>query len=259
MGIYNLGGGGGAPVLEARTVTPSTSQQIIKPSRDEYDGLSQVTVEATPLETRTVNPSTSSQTITPSGSNIGFSTITVNPYRLQSKSVTPSTVPYTVSPDSGYNGLSGVTFGRDSNLTSNNLAKNTIIYGVTGVLAPHVEKSYNITCTDQTKLEFSVDFPQGMTGIYALTFGSYEVSGNVLQHFYFGGRVIGISIYDVGYIPYGEAMVDNIPYCGYCSMRIKYADRKITLGQVEILNISSYAKAFVTGRNYYLTVCFYIG
>lgn len=111
MGIYNLGGGGGAPVLEARTVTPSTSQQIIKPSRDEYDGLSQVTVEATPLETRTVNPSTSSQTITPSGSNIGFSTITVNPYRLQSKSVTPSTSSQTVSPDSGYNGLSSVSVG----------------------------------------------------------------------------------------------------------------------------------------------------
>ena len=111
MGIYNLGGGGSAPTLEARTVTPSTSQQIIKPSRDEYDGLSQVTVEATPLETRTVNPSTSSQTITPSGSNIGFSTITVNPYRLQNKSVTPSTNAQTVSPDSGYNGLSSVSVG----------------------------------------------------------------------------------------------------------------------------------------------------
>lgn len=111
MAIFNLGAGGGAPVLEARTVTPSTSQQIIKPSRDTYDGLSQVTVEATPLETRTVNPSTSSQTITPSGSNIGFSKITVNPYRLQSKSVTPSTSSQTVSPDSGYNGLSSVSVG----------------------------------------------------------------------------------------------------------------------------------------------------
>lgn len=132
MSIFNLGAGGGAPTLEARTVTPSTSQQIIKPSRDEYDGLSQVTVEATPLETKTVNPSTSSQTITPSGSNIGFSTVTVNPYRLQSKNVTPSTVPYTVSPDSGYNGLSGVTFGRDTNLTAGNIVKGKTIYGVSG-------------------------------------------------------------------------------------------------------------------------------
>ena len=133
MSIFNFGaGGGGAPTLEARTVTPSTSQQIIKPSRDEYDGLSQVTVEATPLETRTVNPSTSSQTITPSGSNIGFSTITVNPYRLQSKSVTPTTVPYSVSPDSGYNGLSSVTFGKDSNLIPNNINPYKTIYGVQG-------------------------------------------------------------------------------------------------------------------------------
>ena len=135
MGIYNLGGGGGAPVLEARTVTPSTSQQIIKPSRDEYDGLSQVTVEATPLETRTVNPSTSSQTVTPSGSNIGFSTITVNPMRLQSKSVTPTIVPYSVSPDSGYNGLSSVGFGKDANLIADNIVKGKTIYGVSGSAA----------------------------------------------------------------------------------------------------------------------------
>ena len=108
MAIFNIGAGGGSPTLEARTVTPSTEQQIITPSRDEYDGLSQVTVEATPLETRTVNPSTSSQILTPSGSNIGFSTITVNPYRLQSKSVTPSTSSQSVTPDSGYNGLSSV-------------------------------------------------------------------------------------------------------------------------------------------------------
>lgn len=116
--------GGGAPTLEARTVTPSTSQQIIKPSRDEYDGLSQVTVEATPLETRTVNPSTSSQTVTPSGGNIGFSTVMVNPYRLQSKSVTPSTSSQTVSPDSGYNGLSSVSVGAVS-LQSKTVSPNT--------------------------------------------------------------------------------------------------------------------------------------
>ena len=156
MGIYNLGGGGGAPVLEARTVTPSTSQQIIKPSRDEYDGLSQVTVEATPLETRTVNPSTSSKTITPSGSNIGFSTITVNPYRLQSKSVTPSTVPYTVSPDSGYNGLSGVTFEKDANLISNNINPYKTIYGVQGT-SNGSYWTYTMTALAQSNDKLSFD------------------------------------------------------------------------------------------------------
>ena len=166
MGIYNLGGGGGDPVLEARTVTPSTSQQIIKPSRDEYDGLSQVTVEATPLETRTVNPSTSSQTITPSGSNIGFSTITVNPYRLQSKSVTPSTVPYTVSPDSGYNGLSGVTFGKDTNLVADNIASGKTIYGVTGNLYRCVLQEYATICTDNTTLKFTIQAPSWCGGFY---------------------------------------------------------------------------------------------
>ena len=132
MGIYNLGGGGGAPVLEARTVTPSTSQQIIKPSRDEYDGLSQVTVEATPLETRTVNPSTSSQIITPSGSNIGFSTVTVNPYRLQSKSDTPASLPTTYSPSSGYDGLSSVTVLKPPDLVAENILTGSSIFNVMG-------------------------------------------------------------------------------------------------------------------------------
>lgn len=174
MSIFNIGTGGGTPTLEARTVTPSTSQQIIKPSRDEYDGLSQVTVEATPLETKTVNPSISSQTITPSGSNIGFSTITINPYRLQSKNVTPSTSAQTVSPDSGYNGLSRVSVGavslqsktvspsslpstitqdsgytglssvtiqKPSSLISDNIAVGNSIFGVTGT-AKTVYKVY---------------------------------------------------------------------------------------------------------------------
>lgn len=141
MSIFNLGAGGGAPTLEARTVTPSTSQQIIKPSRDEYDGLSQVTVEATPLETRTINPSTSSQTITPSGSNIGFSTITVNPYRLQSKSSAPSSLPFTYFPDSGYNGLSKVTVTKPIDFLKENIILGKTVFGMYGN-APIINKYY---------------------------------------------------------------------------------------------------------------------
>ena len=149
MGIYNLGGGGGTPVLEARTVTPSTSQQIIKPSRDEYDGLSQVTVEATPLETRTVNPSTSSQTITPSGSNIGFSTVTVNPYRLQSKTVNLTSDYAIYTPDSVYDGFSQIIVKVPSTTNLNSFG---------GTLYPPASYTCSFVKSGDFSTEISVSF-----------------------------------------------------------------------------------------------------
>lgn len=102
-----------AATLQAKTVSPSTSQQIITPDSSYY-GLSQVTVDAAPvttpsLQTKTVSPSTSSQNVTPDAGYDGLSKVTVNAATLQSKSVSPSTSAQTITPGSGYYGLSQVS------------------------------------------------------------------------------------------------------------------------------------------------------
>ncbi len=166
MAIFNLSGGG-QPVLQSKQAIPSESQQIILPDEG-YDGLSKVDIDATPLETRTVNPSTSSQIITPSSSSIGFSSVTVNPMKLQSKSITPTSVPYSVSPDSGYNGLSSVAFGKDANLTADNIVKGKKIYGVSGNAAYPMLVSGSITDTT-VGTSITIQLPSTITNMSMIT------------------------------------------------------------------------------------------
>lgn len=108
--IFNQSGGSASPTLQTKTVSPSTSSQLIVPDEG-FDALSQVTVTPALLETKSVTPSTSQQTITPGSGYYGMGQVTVSGARLQSKTVTPSASAQTVTADSGYLGMGQVNVG----------------------------------------------------------------------------------------------------------------------------------------------------
>ena len=136
MGIYNLGGGGGAPELQAKEATPliTNAQQIILPDEG-YDGLSKVTVNPMPtgtLKTPTVNSigyvSSGVQTAgyfdTSATSGLQLST-------QAAKTITPTTYSQTAVASGKYT-TGNVTVAGDANLVSSNIVAGKSIFGVSG-------------------------------------------------------------------------------------------------------------------------------
>lgn len=136
MGIYNLGGGGGAPELQAKEATPliTNAQQIILPDGG-YDGLSKVTVNPMPtgaLKTPTVNSigyvSSGVQTAgyldTSATSGLQLST-------QEAKTITPTTYSQTAVASGKYT-TGAVTVAGDANLVSSNIVDGKSIFGVSG-------------------------------------------------------------------------------------------------------------------------------
>lgn len=120
--------------LESKSVSPSTSQQVIVPSQN-YDGLSSVTIEAVDAS---IDENIQSQNIKDGVTILGVEGTYVPPApSLQNKSVTPTTSVQEISADSGYDGLgvvsvAGVTSSIDQNITEGNIKKNVAILGVVG-------------------------------------------------------------------------------------------------------------------------------
>lgn len=170
-----FGAAGGETIkTQAKTVTPSESQQTVSPDNG-YIGLSSVTVNAisktyvgsgvTKKSTATYTPGTSNQTIAANQYLSGAQTIkgdsnlvagnirsgvsifgvtgnvvAASSPRMQSKTVTPRSASQTVKPDSGYDGLSQVTVNGDSNLVSGNIISGKTIFGVSGSVV--IQKYY---------------------------------------------------------------------------------------------------------------------
>lgn len=119
-------GGGSAPVLQEKTVTPRRSEQVVTPDTG-YDALSQVTVNATPLQLGVVAyPDGDGFTVEPEQGYIGLRRVSVAPVPLQSKTVTPDSTTQHILPDSGYYGLESVTV--DAVSSSDNLP--AVMFGV---------------------------------------------------------------------------------------------------------------------------------
>lgn len=105
--------------LQAKSVSPSTSQQVVSPDSG-YDGLSSVTVAGAPLQTRTVTPTAAGLTVEKSSSS--------------------------------WYGLFRVNVNGDSNLVAGNIKSGVSIFGVAGSYAPSVvtqEKSVTPTASQQ--------------------------------------------------------------------------------------------------------------
>ena len=75
-----------APTLQAKTVSPTTSQQEVTADSG-YDALSKVTVNAIQTETKSVTPTTSAQTVTPTSGKY-LSSVSVGAIQTVEKTIT---------------------------------------------------------------------------------------------------------------------------------------------------------------------------
>ena len=130
--------GGSDPVLQDKTITPTTSTQTITADSG-YDGLDTVTVNAMPTATQatpaiTINASgliTATATQTAGYVAAGSKSATKQLAFQAAKTITPTTTSQTAV-SSGYYTGGNVTVAGDSNLIAGNIKSGVSIFGVNG-------------------------------------------------------------------------------------------------------------------------------
>lgn len=141
------------PVLQSKTVTPSTSSQTVKPDTG-YDGLSQVTVNAMPTATQatpTISVSssgliTASATQTAGYVSAGTKSATKQLTTKGATTWTPKTTNQTIASGTYLTGTQ--TIKGDSNLKASNIKSGVSIFGVSGTLTTGITPSGTLNITE---------------------------------------------------------------------------------------------------------------
>ena len=143
---------GSTPTLQAKSVTPTKSEQIVTPDSG-YDGLSSVTVEAMPtgvLSTPSINTSTGIVTV--GVSTAGYlDTSATKTLQLTTKStatITPNTTDQTIAAGQYLTGAQ--TIKGDGNLVPENIISGKSIFGVSGSVV--IQKYYTGTSDPSSSL-----------------------------------------------------------------------------------------------------------
>lgn len=159
------------PVLQSKTVTPSTSQQSVTPDSG-YDGLDKVTVEAMPTATQATPAITvdNNGLITASAEQsagyvaAGTKSATKQMTTQAAKTVTPGTADQTAVAAGVYT-TGAVTVKGDANLDGANIVEGKSIFGKTGTAEPASALADTLTTQDDL-------ISQIMTALEGKTAGS---------------------------------------------------------------------------------------
>lgn len=129
-------GGAASPILQSKTISPSSSSQTVTPDSG-FDGLSSVTIN--PVSSTTLNVSANGTYTATNGNFYSQVVVTIEDSKvnLQSKTAVPSNVPISITPDTGYHGLSSVTIdpipSSYANITNVTATSNDVLSGKTFV------------------------------------------------------------------------------------------------------------------------------
>ena len=145
--------GSGEPILQEKTISPSTSIQTIKPDTG-YDGLSQVTVnamttatQATPSITVSSNGLITANATQAEGYvNAGTKSATKQLATKGSTTYTPTTSNQTIASGTYLTGTQ--TIKGDSNLVASNIKNGVSIFGVTGSLEEGITPTGELEITE---------------------------------------------------------------------------------------------------------------